>query len=138
MAKENVIKNNLHKYSVSAMCKVLQLSRSTYYYEAKQKGNENILEAPIMKIFKDSRSNYGARKIKIELEKEGYQVSERKISRIMRASGLISKYTIAQFKPHVDKCNESKVSNLVKREFKNQSHLIIVVSDLTYVCVDMS
>ena len=72
MAKENVIKNNLHKYSVSAMCKVLQLSRSTYYYEAKQKESENILEAPIMKIFKDSRSNYGARKIKIELEKEGY------------------------------------------------------------------
>ena len=56
----------------------------------------------------------------------------------MRVSGLISKYTIAQFKPHVDKCNESKVSNLVKHEFKNQSHLIIVVSDLTYVRVDMS
>lgn len=47
-----------------------------------------------MKIFKDSRSNYGARKIKIELEKEGYQVSGRKISRIMRASGLISKYLL--------------------------------------------
>lgn len=120
------------------MCKVLHLPRSTYYYEAKQKENEDILVTTIVKIFKESRSNYGARKIKIELHKEGYQVSRRRIGRIMKANGLVSKYTIAQFKPHVDKCNESKVSNLVKREFKNQPHLNVVVSDLTYVRVGMS
>ncbi|KXG74500.1 hypothetical protein AN619_23210 [Thermotalea metallivorans] len=27
-----MIKNNSHKYSVSALCRVLQVSRSTYYY----------------------------------------------------------------------------------------------------------
>jgi hypothetical protein len=32
-----VIKANVHKYSVSAMCRVLQVNRSTYYYE----GSEN-------------------------------------------------------------------------------------------------
>lgn len=120
------------------MCKVLHLPRSTYYYEAKQKQNEDILEVTIVRIFKESRSNYGTRKIKVELNKEGYQVSRRKIGRIMKANGLVSKYTIAQFKPHVDKCNESKVSNLVKREFKNQPHLNVVVSDLTYVRVGMN
>jgi len=32
-----VIKNNIHKYSVSAMCQGLKISRSTYYYSTKKK-----------------------------------------------------------------------------------------------------
>ena len=47
-----VIQNNIHKYSVSAMCKVLQIPRSTYYYEAKEKTKDTTLETTIIKIFK--------------------------------------------------------------------------------------
>jgi putative transposase len=120
-----VIRNNAHKYSVSAMCKVLQIPRSTYYYEAKQAPDESGLTAEITKIFKESRNNYGTRKIKIKLSDLGYQVSRRRIGRIMKQEGFVSSYTVAQFKPHVDKCNESKVAN-------------VVVSDLTYVRVGTS
>ncbi len=57
--KINVIKNNTHKYSVSAMCKVLNLSRSTYYYESKAKNkDESQLIADIVEIFRRSRNNY--------------------------------------------------------------------------------
>jgi len=35
----------------------------------------------------------------------------------------------------VDKCNESRIDNLVKREFKNGPYRNVVVSDLTYVMV---
>lgn len=120
------------------MCSVLQISRSTYYYEAKQKTDESILIAEIVDIFKASRNNYGTRKIKVELSKRGYQVSRRRIGRIMKEQGLVSNYTVAQFKPHVDKCNESKVANLVNRKFDKQPPLNVVVSDLTYVRVGMS
>ena len=120
------------------MCKVLKIPRSTYYYEAKEKTNDTTLETTIIKIFKDSRSTYGTRKIKVELSKLGYQISRRRIGRIMKANGLVSRYTIAQFKPHVDRCNESKTANLVKRNFKHQEQLNVVVSDLTYVRVGMS
>jgi transposase InsO family protein len=51
----------------------------------------------------------------------------------MKQEGLVSSYTVAQFSPHVDKCNESKVANLVNRKFSKQSPLNVVVSDLTYV-----
>jgi len=120
------------------MCKVLQIPRSTYYYEAKQKPNEMSLVAEIIDIFKASRNNYGIRKIKIELMKRDYQVSRRRIGRIMKEEGLVSNYTVAQFKPLVDKCNESKVANLVDRKFNEQAHLNVVVSDLTYVRVGMN
>jgi transposase InsO family protein len=66
------------------------------------------------------------------------KISRRRIGRIMKQEGLISSYTVAQFKPHVDKCNESKVANVVNREFNNQPQYNVVVSDLTYVRVGMS
>ncbi len=56
----------------------------------------------------------------------------------MKQNGLVSKYTVAKVKPHVDKCNESKVANLVNRKFNDQQHLNVVVSDLTYVRVGKS
>lgn len=103
------------------MCDVLQLSRSTYYYEAKEQSNaEDELAAAILEIFRKSRQNYGTRKIKHELEKLGMIASRRRIGRIMKENGLVSNYTVAQFKPHVDKCNESKVENVLKREFDQQ------------------
>lgn len=133
-----MIKNNCHKYSVSALCNVLQVPRSSYYYESKSKPDENTLTAEIIDIFKASRNNYGTRKIKIELTKKDYKISRRRIGRIMKQEGLVSNYTVAQFKPHVDRCNESKVANLVNRKFDEQPHLNVVVSDLTYVRVGMN
>ncbi len=120
------------------MCKVLQLSRSTYYYEAKVKSDECNLASKIVDIFKASRNNYGTRKIKIELKKQDLQVSRRRIGRIMKLEGLVSNYTVAQYKPHVHKCNESKVANLVNRKFDEHPLLNVVVSDLTYIRVGIS
>lgn len=117
------------------MCKVLNVPRSTYYYEAKSKKDETQLVADIIEIFRRSRNNYGTRKIKNELRDLGQVVSRRRIGRIMKQEGLVSNYTIAQFKPHVAKCNEDQINNVVNREFANQPHLNVVVSDLTYVRV---
>ncbi|NQS76140.1 MAG: hypothetical protein HQP61_06835 [Peptococcaceae bacterium] len=72
-----MIKQNQHKYSISAMCKVLQLSRSTYYYEAKETKPDETLALAIIDIFHASRQNYGTRKIKVELKKEGLIASRR-------------------------------------------------------------
>ena len=130
-----MIKANAHKYSVSAMCRVLQVNRSTYYYEAATKKDESELTADIQEIFRKSRNHYGTRKIKKELVDCGKQVSRRRIGRIMKQEGLISSYTTAQFKPQKDRCNESKVANVLNRQFQNQPYRNVVVSDLTYVRV---
>src|SRR5699024_7404483 len=108
--KVDVIRNNRHKYVISAMCKVLQIPRSTYYYEAKTRDNQDeALTNLIITIFKSSRDIYGQRKIKKELEKHDWQVSRQRIGRIMNEQGLISKYTVAQFKPHKTLVNESEI-----------------------------
>lgn len=118
------------------MCKVLEISRSSYYYEVTQKADESELETKIETIFHNNRDAYGSRKIKIELEKENFQVSRRRICRIMKKLGLVSSYTVASFHPHKEKCNESPVKNELNRDFHNQDQFAVVVSDLTYVRVN--
>lgn len=130
-----MIKTNAHKYAVSAMCLVLQVNRSTYYYEAKKKQDESALTAAIVDIFRSSRNNYGTRKIKKKLASMDMTASRRRIGRIMKQEGLISNYTKAQFKPQKDTCNESGTANIVDPKFNGQPYRNVVVSDLNYIRV---
>lgn len=133
-----MIRNNAHKYSVSAMCSVLQLPRSTYYYkpETAPDPQEQELEDTVVEIFKLSRNNYGTRKIKKELANKSLRVSRRKIGRIMKKHSLVSAYTVAQYKPHKTASNEAEIGNALQREFKQNEPFAVIVSDLTYVRVD--
>ena len=58
---------NQDKYSI-AMCIALKVSRTLVYYERKNKREDKKLEEEIIRIFKESRNNYGSRKIKIKLQ----------------------------------------------------------------------
>lgn len=118
------------------MCRCLQVPRSTYYYEAKKRDHQDKeITKQIIKIFKDSRRIYGQRKIKEKLKDLGFIVSRRRIGRIMAEQGLVSKYTIVQYKPMKTVVNEEKISNRLNREFDEKDELEVVVSDLTYVRV---
>lgn len=117
------------------MCRLLNISRSLIYYKPKKRASDNDLENEIITIFRKSKNNYGTRKIKQKLAKKGYQVSRRKIGVIMKKYGLVSNYTVKQYKVHSTKCNEEKIENVVNREFDRDQSLDIVVSDLTYVNV---
>ena len=118
------------------MCEVLQISRSTYYYEAKQRDHqEEELTQLIVQVFKASHNIYGQRKIKVELQKLGWQVSRRRISRIMKEQGFVSKYTVVPFKPIKQAVNGFETSNVLNREFSTDKALKVVVSDLTHVRV---
>lgn len=89
----------------------------------------------IQTIFDENEKVYGSRKIKRELKKLGQRVSRRRISRLMSELGLVSVYTIAQYKVHKDKCNEDPVPNVLNRDFTSQAPVKRIVSDLTYVRV---
>lgn len=75
------------------------------------------IEKEVVRIFNENEKVYGTRKIKIELKKAGLPVSRRRIGRIMKLNGLVSPYTIAQFKVHKESCNESETPNVLNREF---------------------
>ncbi|WP_430606763.1 IS3 family transposase [Enterococcus sp. AZ170] len=130
-----VIKDNRHKYPIAAMCRCLNVPRSTYYYEATRKKEDVQLEQQIQTIFRKSRNSYGTRRIKEELEKLDKRVSRRRIAQKMTKLGLISTYTIAHFKPKKSQSNESAVKNVLNQKFTQETPLTTIVSDLTYVRV---
>ena len=118
------------------MCKLLNISRASVYYNPTKKSFDSELENLIIQIFKDSKNNYGTRKIKVELESSDFQVSRRKIGQIMNKYGLVSKYTVKQYKVYRSKCNEDNTKNIIAQDFQSRDHLEAVVSDLTYINVN--
>src|SRR6476620_395117 len=117
------------------MCDVLQIARSTFYYEAKERASEDPVTEVIVEIFHKNRKAYGTRKLKVKLMERGCTVSRRRIGRIMKEQGLVSTYTIAKYKPHKAACNEENTANTLNREFTQTEARRVVVSDLTYVKV---
>lgn len=127
------------------MCEILEIPRGLYYYHTNKRNKENDkslifcedkkLTSKIIEIFKKSKNAYGTRRIKAILNKEGYKVSRRKISKIMKENQLISCYTKSTYKQEKSKSNEEKIENIVARKFSNRKELEVVVSDLTYVRV---
>lgn len=84
------------------LTRLLEVSRSLVYYhlnkeELDAKDEESKIEKYILDIFHRSRNNYGTRKIKVELDNLGYQVSRKRIARIMKENALVSNYTVGQY-----------------------------------------
>ncbi len=77
------------------MCEVLQIARSTLYYEAKEKDNEDEVTTAIIEIFHANRKAYETRKIKVKLKEQGFILSRRRIGHIMKEQGLVSTYDSA-------------------------------------------
>ena len=116
------------------MCRILGLSRQSYYYQSKPKKDESELEEVVAEEFIRSRKAYGSRKIK-SLIKTRHSDQPTKISRIMKNRGLKSSYTVAYFKVHHSTCNEAKTTNVLNRKFLRDNPLEAIVTDLTYVRV---
>lgn len=117
------------------MCRLLSIPRSLVYYRKKTRQIDSTLENEVIRIFKESRNNYGSKKIRIELKKNRIIASRRKIREIMNKYNLVSNYTVKQYKVHKTNCNNDIIDNVVNREFNDRTHLEVVVSDLTYVRV---
>ena len=120
------------------MCKVLHVSRSSYYAwvnktpSERAKENER-LSIKIKEIFVNNRLVYGTRRLKKALEAQGFNVSRRRIGRLMRQCELQCK-TSKKFKNTSNSNHKSPVAdNLLNREFcvnvANKSY----AGDITYI-----
>ncbi len=91
------------------MCRWLNMPHSSYYYQAVESSETS--QETIKRIFLDSESRYGSRKIKICLNNEGITLSHHQNRRIMKRLNLVSVYQKAIFKPHSRGKNEAPIPN---------------------------
>lgn len=119
-------------------CEALGVPRATYYWTLKNPERPcapDPITGDVVAIWRDSRGEYGAPRIKMRLAAKGMTASRRRIRRVMAAEGLVSSYARPSFKPQPSKANDAPVANLIDRRFDGYAPRTHVVSDLTYVRV---
>lgn len=81
------------RYSVSLMCRVLEVSRSGYYAAQKRPPRRRTqadeqLQGEIEAIFEHSRQRYGSPRIHADLRARGWRCGRKRVARLMRAAQL--------------------------------------------------
>ena len=126
------------------MCKVLKVSRSSFYEWLNSKPSKRAIETEmitekIRKIYFESQQRYGSPKITVELHEEGIKASRPRVARIMKLEGIKSIVN----KKHRVCTTDSKHSypvppNILNRNFTVEEAGKVWLSDITYIKVRKS
>lgn len=125
-------------HPVAALCRFLDVSRSSYYdwlnspKTAREKENER-LTTLIKELFKQSHETYGTRRLKKELAQQGKVISRRRIGRLMERAGLSCK-TKKKFKATTNSKHDKPIApNLLDMQFTVSQPNRYYVGDITYI-----
>ena len=130
------------EYSVHSICEVLDLHRSTYYHNKYRKPkitkidkDDEIYKPIINEIFQESKGRFGSRKIRKIMIKEGYIISERRITRLMKEMELIVNQKSKDYNDAHKRKYFSK-PNIISKLDSNTTVNMIWISDITYIKVN--
>ena len=134
--KYRVIERFRGKYSVSEMCKLFEVPRSSYYvWRKKQQTEDRDQETAdkIREIWNNSRQTYGCYRMwKYFREKLNIQINIKKIRRIMHKYGISS--VIRRRRAYTYHKNTAyKYQNLLNRQFHQENPNTFWVTDITYI-----
>lgn len=87
--KKDLVDSKLTDLSTARQCEMIELNRSTLYYEAKPIKDEDIkIMNRIDEIYTEISSTYGYRFMHKQLTQEGYAVGVNKVNRLMNQMGI--------------------------------------------------
>ena len=125
-------------FPIEKMCKVLKVSRSSYYsWLMRVPGKRDIencdLSDRIKKIYEYSKKTYGSPRVTIALLEAGVHVSRPRVARLMKQQNLQSiirkKWIVTTDSRH----NYPVVENKLNRDFNVTRPGQVWVSDITYI-----
>jgi transposase InsO family protein len=120
------------------MCKVLKVSRSSYYRwytggPSKRTIEDSLYKTLIKKAFDESKHTYGSPRIAAVLKRKGYRISQRRVRKLMNKYGWRSKLK-KKFKVTTDSNHAYPICrNHLDRNFKPATLNEVWVSDITYI-----
>lgn len=132
------IRDHRHLFSLVSLCKVFGVSRSCYYAWCQsilsQRARETEgLKSQVKSIFTQGRENYGSRRIRNKLISMGFQVSRRRVRKLMKEQNLNCK-TKRKFKVTTDSKHSNPVApNILDRKFEVAEPNKAFVGDITYI-----
>ena len=135
------INNNKSKHDIKTMCTVLGVARRTYYKSfdktksTRELENEE-LKSAIKRIYKENKGVYGAPRIHYILGIEGFNVSLKRVQRLMTKLNLCA-VTVKKYKPHSSKKVVEDLENVLKRDFTttyiNEKWVGDITSSINYM-----
>lgn len=132
------ITHHTKEFTVDAMCRFLQVSRSAYYdwlhrMPTTGEKEDTDLTSILQSVFEKSRATYGTRRIKAALLGRDRTVSRRRIGRLMREAGLACK-TKRKFKATTNSKHDQPIApNHLDRQFSVYQPDQVYVGDITYI-----
>ncbi|RBP38218.1 transposase InsO family protein [Garciella nitratireducens] len=119
------------------MCKVLKVSRSSYYKylnkkESKRSIENKYIKEKILEIYEDSKKRYGAPKINEKLKEENIHISLKRTQRLMKELGIKS-IIYKKFKPIPSGNKIDSKENILNRDFSTNNINQKWVTDITYI-----
>jgi len=131
-------------YGVEPICRVLPIAPSTYYEHRarrldpgqlpKRMQRDAELGVEIERVWKENQGVYGARKVWLQLGREGFEVARCTVERLMDAMGLRGVVRGRAFKrTTIADEAAARPADLVQRAFTADRPNRLWVADLTYV-----
>ena len=125
-------------YPVRLMCRVLEVAPSGYYAWRKRPPSERsrqdvVLAKTLVKVHHAHREVYGSPRLKIEMKAQGFDVSRKRIVRLMGQEGLVA-CRPKRFRVTTDSTHNQPVApNVLQRNFAVEAPNRGWVSDITCV-----
>jgi transposase InsO family protein len=130
-------------YGVEPICRVLPIAPSTYYEHRACRVDPGRLSArarrdvglrrEIRRVWEKNFSVYGARKVWLQMKREGIEAARCTVERLMREMGLRGVVRGRTFKTTITDDAAARPADLVKRDFRASRPNQLWVADLTYV-----
>ena len=116
------VRQHLGRFSVAALCRAMQVTRSGYYAwrrrkpSERQKQNQTLL-GQIRTFFERSKQTYGSPRILRDLRQAGFACGRHRVARLMRQSGLRA-VVAPRFRTTTNSRHQLPVAaNLLDRDF---------------------
>ena len=136
--KTEAAKRAGRRVSVSGMLKLLGVSRSGYHawlnhVSSNTEKRREAVKEKIQVIYDDSKQNYGAPKIAVELRKTGEIISERTVGTYMRQMGIRAQWSKPWTITTKDSDFSTELQNILDEQFNPDRPNAVWCSDITYI-----
>jgi len=134
---------HVESYGIEPMCRVLHIAPSTWHEHVRRRANPDLrstrakederLSKEIIRAHKKNFGVYGAKKVWLQLNREGFKVGRDRVARLMARLGLegvVRGKVVRTTRP--DKAAACPF-DLVNRQFHAPAPNMLWVSDFTYV-----
>jgi putative transposase len=137
------ISEHKNRFGVEPICRVLTqhgwpIAPSAYYDAARRAPSaravrDEQLKAAISRVHQDNYGVYGARKVWLQLNREGTPVARCTVERLMRELGLAGARRGKRVRTTVPAADAARPADLVRRQFSPAAPDRLWVADFTYV-----